>query len=262
MLCVRLWVLWLVLLVGLSGCVPVGGDGVRLRVFAAASLTEAMGELGEAFEEVHPGVDVELYLAGSSQLAAQLREGAVADVFASANVVQMAGLVGAGLVAESGVVTMATNELVLIVPVDNLARIGSWGDLGRPGVAILTAVEGVPVREYTDRLVGEMPVSFQRAFAANVVSEEENVRQVAAKIGLGEADAAVVYRSDVTPALAERVVQIPLSLGRDVVASYAIAPLRDAPQPELAGEFVAFVEGEVGQAVLAGWGFGTAVVEE
>lgn len=228
----------------------------ELTVFAAASLTDAFNELAEAFEAQHDGVQVALNFAGSSQLAAQLNEGAAADIFASANPLQMQAVVGAGRIVPGSEKLFVSNRLTVIVPADNPAGITALEDLAQPGVHLILAVEGVPVRQYTDEIVATFPADFQESFYANLVSEEDNVRQAAAKIALGEADAGIVYTSDVTPDIASQVQQITIPEAQNVVASYPIAPLADAPAPELAQRFIDFVLSHEGQAILARWGFG------
>ncbi|MCA9935436.1 MAG: molybdate ABC transporter substrate-binding protein [Anaerolineales bacterium] len=244
------------LLLTLSGCQLGKEKTPQLTVFAAASLTDAFSELAQAFEAQNPGVDVITNFGGSSQLAAQLSQGAMADVFASANPAQMQAVIATGRIANDGEQPFASNHLTIIVPADNPAAITGLSDLARPGVALILAVPGVPVRAYTDEIVTAMDMPFQQGFYANLVSEEDNVRQVTAKIALGEADAGVVYTSDVTPDIASLVQLVPLSDAQNVTAVYPIAPLIDAPQPELAQAFVAFVRSEAGQAVLSRWGFG------
>ena len=233
-----------------------------LTVFAAASLGDAFTELAKAFEAAAPGATVVLNFAGSSQLAAQLREGAAADVFAPANPAQMAAVISAGRITVGTEQLFATNRLTVIVPVDNPAGIGRFEDLAGPDVALVLAVEGVPVRDYTDTLAAGLPPAVRVQFYANVVSEEGNVRQVAAKIALGEADAGVVYASDVTPDLAGRVRQIAIPAAQNVLAAYPIAPLADAPAPALARAFIDFVLSAEGQGILARWGFGPAAAGE
>ncbi len=240
----------------LTSCQQGRGDSTQLTVFAASSLTDAFTELAQAFAEQNPGVEVILNFGGSSQLAAQLREGAVADVFASANPLQMEAAVSAGRVGPSTELPFASNRLIIIVPAANPADIETLADLARPDVALLLAVPGVPVRVYTDQLITALDADFQRRFYANLGSEEDNVRQVAAKIALGEADAGIVYATDLTPDIAALVRHIALPVEQDVIASYLIAPLVDAPHAEWAQAFVAFVRSETGQAVLSRWGFG------
>lgn len=254
-----------VLLLALTGC---GGETAirapaprELTVFAAASLTDAFSELATAFEEQNEGVSVVLNFAGSSQLAAQLREGVVADVFASANPTQMQAVVDAGLVSSDVPRWFVSNRLTVVVPADNPAGIAALEDLAQPGVGLVLAVEGVPVRQYTDEIVAALPPDQQQALYANLVSEESNVRLVAAKIALGEADAGIVYTSDITPDLAAQVRQLPIPDEQNVVAVYPIAPLNDAPHPELAQAFVDLALSPEGQAILAQWGFGPPPAE-
>ena len=239
----------------LFGCTSQPGQPKQLTIFAAASLTDAFTELAHSFEAQNKGVAVALNFAGSSQLAAQLAEGAVADVFAPANPAQMQAIINAGRIAAGSETLFVSNRLTVIVPADNPANIVTFEDLTQPNVQLILAVPGVPVRQYTDEIVAQMPADFQAQFYANLVSEEDNVRQVAAKIALGEADAGLVYTSDITPDLATQVQQIGIPDGQNVVASYPIAPLADAPNPELAQAFIEFVLSTEGQAILGKWGF-------
>jgi molybdate transport system substrate-binding protein len=228
----------------------------ELTIFAAASLSDAFSELATAFEAQNEGAAIILNFAGSSQLAAQLGEGAPADVFAPANPAQMQAMIDARRIVAGSEVLFVSNRLTIIVPAENPAGITALDDLARPGVQLILAVEGVPVRQYTDEIVATLPTDFQTAFYANLVSEEDNVRQVVAKIALGEADAGFVYTSDVTPEITRQIKQIIIPDGQNVVASYPIAPLADAPSPNLAQAFIEFVLSAEGQAILGKWGFG------
>ncbi|HLU08163.1 MAG TPA: molybdate ABC transporter substrate-binding protein, partial [Oceanobacillus sp.] len=161
-----------------------------LLVFAAASLTDAFEEIATAFEAENPGVDVLFNFAGSSALATQLVEGAPADVFASANTRQMRVAIEAGRIAEQPLV-FARNWLVLITPADNPANIESLRDLANPGVKLVVAAPEVPVRVYTDVMLARLASvptygsAYRTAVLANIVSEEDNVRQVFLKVALG-----------------------------------------------------------------------------
>jgi molybdate transport system substrate-binding protein len=228
----------------------------EITVFAASSLTDAFGEIAEAFAAQHADAKIVYNFAGSSQLAAQLSEGVDADVFASANSKQMQAAVDAGRITAGTEAPFVSNRLTIIVPADNPAGITALEDLAKPDLQLILAVEGVPVRDYTDEIVAAMPADFQTQFYANLVSEEDNVRQVSAKVALGEADAGIVYTSDVTPDITDKVQQIPIPDDQNVIATYPIAPLTDAPHPELAQSFIDFVLGEEGQAILSRWGFG------
>lgn len=246
------------LLVGCSSTTPEAEtpEPQELIVFAASSLTDAFNGLEKAFEAANEGVDVIMNYASSSQLAAQLNEGIAADVYASANPTQMQVVIDGGRIAAGTDTLFVSNRLVVITPADNPANITSLEDLANEGIALVLAVEGVPVRAYTDQIVAARPADFQEAFYANLVSEEDNVRQVSAKVALGEADAGVVYTSDVTPDIADKVAQINILDEQNVIATYPIAPLTDAQNPELAQSFITFVLSDEGQAILANWGFG------
>jgi molybdate transport system substrate-binding protein len=234
-------------------------------VFAAASLTDAFTEIGEVFESQNPGVTVLFSFAGSSDLATQLAEGAPADLFASANSRQMQNVVDAGRTAGEPV-NFLTNSLVVIVPADNPAGIETLADLANEGIGFVSAAPDVPIREFTEQVLDkatadpEYGADFKEAVMANLVSEEANVRQLAAKVALGEADAGIVYKSDVTPDIAGQVRVIEIAEAVNVVAVYPIAVADDSAYPELAQAFIDFVLSDEGQDILNRWGFGPAPV--
>jgi molybdate transport system substrate-binding protein len=228
----------------------------KLTVFAAASLTESFGEIATAFETSHPGVDVTLNFAGSNTLRAQIDQGAQADVFASANTKEMDALVSSGLVVEGVPQTFLTNRLVVITPTENPAGISTFDDLARPGLKLVLAAEDVPVGRYARQMLDNAGADFKTKVLANVVSNEADVKQVLAKVQLGEADAGIVYASDAVAAPELPVIEIPAEW--NVLAKYPIAALKDAPQPKLADEFVAFVLSSDGQSILQKWGFSPA----
>jgi molybdate transport system substrate-binding protein len=242
----------------LAGCTsPVVEDEVV--VYAAASLTNAFEDLGAAFEVAHPGETVTLNFGASSQLASQLAEGAQADVFASANPAQMQVAADAGRIeTQQG---FASNRLVLIVPAGNPARIGGLADLLAPNrLSLVLAAPGVPVRDYADealdRLVASDATLDRAAMSTNLVSEEANVRQVVAKVALGEADAGIVYTTDGTPDVIDQLEMIEIPDAFNVTTTYPIGLVSGAPHPALARQFIDFVLSADGQAVLANWGFG------
>lgn len=243
-------------LMACSGAQTEANNSQQVVVFAASSLTDAFNELAEEFQGQNEGIEVVFNYGGSSQLAAQLTEGAAADVFASANATQMQNVIDNGRIAAGTEEMFVSNRLTIVVPDDNPAGIAALEDLAQPDVQLILAVEGVPVRQYTDEIVAVMDADFQQQFYGNLVSEEENVRQVSAKVALGEADAGIVYTSDVTPDTAAQVQQITIPEAQNVIATYPIAPLADAPHPELAQRFIEFVLSTEGQAILARWGFG------
>lgn len=231
-----------------------------LTVFAAASLTNAFEELAEAFEAANTGVDVVFSFAGSSDLVAQLAQGAPADVFASANNAQMTVAVDGGRIAGNPQ-TFAQNRLVLLVPAENPAQISSLQDLAKENVQLIIAAPAVPVREYTNQMLDLLAAdpaygeSYREAFMANIVSEEQNVRQVSAKIALGEADAGIVYLSDVTPDISTQVIAIPIPDALNTIASYPIATVTESAHPDLAQAFVDYVLSDAGQGILQRWNF-------
>jgi molybdate transport system substrate-binding protein len=235
-----------------------GQDRQTLTVFAAAALTDAFTDIGVAFSVENPQAEVIFSFDNSSNLAAQILEGAPADVFASANLRQMQRVKAAGLLAEPPRL-FVRNRLALIVPADNPANLRDLRDLAREGLALVLAAEGSPVRDYTNRLLERLAVpygeDYPRAVLANLVSEEGNVRQVTAKVALGEADAGIVYVSDVTPDIAEQVRLIPIPDLFNAYAFFPIATLRESEQSDLARAFIAFVLSDAGQAILAKWNF-------
>lgn len=239
-----------------------GSAGLRgeVRVFAAASLTDAFQELGRMLEARQPGLRVTLNFGASSALRAQLEQGARADVFASANPAEMDKARRAGLLAEEPRV-LARNRLVVIVPRANPAGIRELADLARPGVRLVWAAPEVPIARYTEdvlRRLAQDPAfgpDFPDRVRARAVSQEQDVRQMVIKVALGEADAAIVYASDVTPDLQERLAALPIPGRYNVTAVYPIAVLRDAPNPAGARAFVALALSPEGQRALQRWGF-------
>jgi molybdate transport system substrate-binding protein len=233
-----------------------GGRTVTVQVLAAASLAEAFGELAPAFERSHPGVRVRASFGGSQQLASQLEQGAIADVFASADERWMRDVAGHGLLMGAAQ-AFAHNRLAVIVPNANPGHIQRLQDLARPRVALVLAADAVPVGRYSRAMLRNLSAdpAFGRDFDArvlrNVVSEEEDVKAVVGKVQLGEADAGIVYASDITPAVAGRVRSIAIPARANVVARYPIAVLRGAPASDAACAFVAFVRSPEGRRILA-----------
>jgi molybdate transport system substrate-binding protein len=251
----------LTFIVGLTSFVTLQGQERRtLIIFAASSLTDAFEEIGSAFEAANPGVEVLFNFGGSSTLAAQLTDGAPGDVFASANTRQMQVVRQSGRIAGEPR-TFARNQLVLIAPDDNPAGITSLRDLSNPGVKLVVAAPDVPVRTYTDLMLARLESlptygdTFRRAVMDNIVSEEDNVRQVFLKVALGEADAGIVYQSDITLSATDQVLPIPIPRAVNAFASYPIAVLNDSDHPEIAQSFTEYVLSSAGQDTLTRWGF-------
>jgi molybdate transport system substrate-binding protein len=228
-----------------------------LTVYAAASLTDAFNEIGKAFAEEHPGVVVAFNFGGSQNLRTQIEQGAPADVFASANAKEMDTLVTGNFVEASAPKVFLTNQLVVILPKDNPAGIASLEDLSKPELKLVLAAEDVPAGRYARQILDNLNAQFGAGYKdkvlANVVSNEDNIRQAVTKIQLGEADASIVYVSDAvaTPDLLR--IEIPADV--NVLAEYPIAPLVRSENLELADEFMAYVLSSGGQATLKKWGF-------
>ena len=233
----------LVLLV--TGCGS--SDARTVRVLAASSLTAPLQAVAAAFAERHPDVEVELHFAGTPRLVLQLREGAPADVFASADEVWMERVVAAGLVAGAPR-TFATNRLAVVTPPGNPEGLATLADLTRPGLVVLLCGPEVPAGRYAREALARAGLALRPA------SDEPSVKAVVTKVALGEADAGIVYATDARGA---DVHGIPLPAGHDVRASYPVAALDGGSAPAEGAAFVDFLLGPEGRAVLASFGFGT-----
>jgi molybdate transport system substrate-binding protein len=231
-----------------------------LTVFAAASLRDALPAAAAAWPG-GAGVAPEYNFGGSQALLAQLRQGAPADVFAAADQQTMDAAVAAGLVEAPQV--FARNSLVVVFPHDNPAHIRALADLARPGLKLVLAAPSVPAGAYTlqalDRFAADPAYgpAYRRAALANVVSQEDNVRQALAKVQLGEADAAVVYGTDAQAAAGgpNGVGALAIPDRYNVLARYYIAVVKSARRPAAARAFLDYTVSAPGQAALARFGF-------
>jgi molybdate transport system substrate-binding protein len=223
-----------------------------LTVLAAASLTDTFTELGKQFEAAHPGVTVALSFDGSPTLVTQIEQGAPADVFASADTANMQKLSDDGFVA--GTPTLfATNNLVIAVPKDNPAGITGLNDLTKPGVTTVTCAAGVPCGDVATKVFAAAGVT------VTPVSLEQNVKSVATKVSSDEADAGMIYSTDVAAtngALTAIALPDDPAITAAAQTQYPIAVVKDAPQADLASQFIAFVLSAPGQSVLSAAGFG------
>ena len=219
-----------------------------LTVFTAASLRGTFTEIGEQFEAAYPGVTVTLSFAGSSDLVTQITAGAPADVFASADERNMQKVTDAGLAAGTPV-DFATNTLEIATPPGNPAGITSFADLARPGTSVVVCAPQVPC--------GAAAVEVEEATGVDVapVSEEGSVTDVLGKVTSGEADAGLVYTTDVTGA-GDQVTGVPFPESEQAVNTYPVTALTGADDAQLAAAFVTFVTGAQGREVLSAAGFG------
>jgi molybdate transport system substrate-binding protein len=219
-----------------------------LTVFAAASLKAPFTKLATTFEESHPGTKVALSFAGSSDLVTQISQGAPADVFASADTKNMAKLADAGLL-DGAAANFATNVLAIAVPPANPASIASFADLARPGVRVVVCAGQVPC--------GTATAAVEKATGVTLkpVSEESSVTDVLGKVTSGEADAGIVYVTDVRAA-GDKVKGIPFAEADKAINTYPIATVGSSKNKELAAAFNALVTGAEGKKVLSDAGFG------
>ncbi len=233
---------------------------VTLKVFAADSLTAVFTKLGNQFHTLHPNVTLSFNFAGSNTLAAQINQGAPADVFASANLTQMNVVVSAGGIDASSVQVFAHNHIVVIIPKSNPGNITTLQDLAKPGVKIVLGASSVPAGAYALQFLASASAdpsfgsSYKANFLKNVVSYQTDVGGVLSQVTTGDADAGIVYISDAdTDASSLSTIAIPANL--NPTAIYPIAPVKSSAQASTAAAFVAFVMSSEGQSVLASFGF-------
>ena len=247
----------LILVVALAACsssssstsTGSAGGSTDLTVFAASSLTAAFTKIGTDFEAANPGTKVTFNFGSSTDLATQISSEGTADVFASAS-----GTAMDTVAKDPGVEDrrdFVTNQLVIITPTDDPGGVSSLEDLAKPGLQVVLAAEGVPVGDYARQMLDEQGLT--KDVMANVVSNEPDDASVVAKVHSGEADAGIVYTSDVASSDV-RGVTIPDD--QNVVATYPIAVVSGATQADMAATFVGYVTGSQGQATLQQYGFG------
>jgi molybdate transport system substrate-binding protein len=236
---------------------PSSVESFELTIFGAASLTDALTEIESVYESERPGADLVIATDSSAALRTQIEEGAPADVFLSADTGNPDELAEAGLSGEP--IRYAGNSLALVVPVGNPAGIQTPADLATPGVLIIAAGPEVPITAYATEVVANLaalpgyPAGFAEAYAANVASEEENVRAVLNRIELNEGDAAFVYQTDALASDAVEVVDIPEEA--NTAATYAGCVVAASDQLGEAEAFLDWLTGPRGQALLADFGF-------
>ncbi|HXM55156.1 MAG TPA: molybdate ABC transporter substrate-binding protein [Candidatus Dormibacteraeota bacterium] len=226
---------------------PTPGVSGTLTVLAAASLTQAFTKIGDDLHAKYPGLDVKFSFAGSSTLVTQIQQGAPADVFASADQANMQKVTGGGLATGTPSV-FAHNELQIAVQAGNPKHITSVSDLANPAIKVAVCAPGVPCGTYSTTTFTKAGVTVKP------VSQEQDVKSVLTKVGLGEADAGVVYVTDVKSGGSQvEGVAIPDNL--NTTAEYPIVELKSTQDEAAAKAFVDYVVGTQGQRTLAGFGF-------
>ncbi|HEY3336651.1 MAG TPA: molybdate ABC transporter substrate-binding protein [Candidatus Limnocylindrales bacterium] len=250
------------LVLGVAACTSGGASPssspVQLQVYAAASLKKVMAALTAAYTAANPGVTLSLSSDSSAALETKIEQGAPADVFLSADTKNPGKLVDAGL-ATGDVTVFAGNLLTIAVPAANPAGITTPADLARAGVKVVAAGEGVPITRYATQLVANLasvsgyPGDFARLYAANIVSREDNVSAIVAKLALGEGDAGIVYVTDATGA--GGITTVPVADSVNVPATYGGVAVKASTVPGAARAFLAWLTGPDAQAVFAEAGF-------
>ena len=238
-----------------------GGDkqGGTLTILAASSLTDAFGELGNNFEKQNEGVEVKQTFGASSDLLAQIQQGAPADVFASAAEEEMDAAEKEDLLSGTPRVFVRNRE-VIMVPKDNPANINSLEDMAKPDIKLVLAAKDVPAADYAVEILGKAKTEygdggFEKDVRSNIVSREADVRASVTRVVVGDADATFGYASDYTPDIRDKVKVIKIPPDLNIIATYPMASLKDAEDPELAEKWVDLVTSEQGQKVLEKWNF-------
>ena len=231
---------------------------VNLTIYAAASLKAALAKATTAYEAANPGTTLAISTDSSAALETKIEQGAPADVLLSADTANPQKLVDKGLAAGS-ITKFAGNLLTVIVPMANPAGIQTPADLAKPGIKVIAAGDTVPITKYATQLVANLakqpgyPADFAARYTANVVSKEENVAAVVAKIELGEGDAGIVYVTDAKTSTKVTTVAVPDAA--NVPATYGGVVVKASPNLAAAQAFLAWLAGPDGQAILASFGF-------
>jgi molybdate transport system substrate-binding protein len=231
---------------------------VDVIVFAAASLKGALEAAEPVYEAANPGVNLLISTDASSALETKIEQGAPVEVFLSADTTNPQKLVDKGLTAGPAV-NFAGNKLTVIVPIANPARITTPKDLANKGVKIIAAGDAVPITKYANQLVADLakepgyPADFVAAYNANVVSKEDNVKALVAKLELGEGDAGIAYVTDAKASTKVATVEVPPAA--NVLATYAGVVVNASPNQAAATAYLTWIAGSDGQAILSGYGF-------
>ena len=233
-----------------AGCASSDDTTTSLRIAATSSLTEVFNDIGEQFMLANPDITIAFNFASSSDLALQISQGLPADVFASADVKNMAKVTDAGLL-HGQPVAFATNSLEIVVEKGNPLFIDSLAQLASPGLLFVTCPIEVPIGAYTAEVLRNAGVTVAPA------SLEENVKGILTKVALGEADAGIVYRTDILAA-GNSVTGVPIADNVNVTTKYLIGALRDSQNQDASQRFIIFLSSEQGQKIFSQFGFGPA----
>jgi molybdate transport system substrate-binding protein len=218
-----------------------------IQVFAASSLTASFNAVGIAFHKANPGAGVNFNFAGTPTLVTQIEQGAPADVFASADTTNMDKLTADGFTSGSSQV-FAHNQLEIVVAPGNPKGINGLADLAKPGLIYISEGSAVPAGKYSLQALASAGVK------VTPKSLETSVSAVIGKIELGEADAGIVYTTDITAA-GNKVQGVPIPAANNVIATYPIVAVKATKSPDVAKAFIAYVLSAIGQSTLAGFGF-------
>jgi molybdate transport system substrate-binding protein len=237
---------------------PTDGPPASLTIYGAATLKGPHDQLKASYEAGHPGTTLTISTDSSATLRTQIEQGAPADVFLSADVANPKRLVDAGL-ADGDLVDFAGNLLTVVVPTANPARIATPADLARRGVKVIAAGDEVPITTYANQAIGllaDLPgyaPGFAAGYAANIVSREDNVKAVIAKIELGEGDAGIVYVTDAKASTNVQAIAIPVQA--NIPATYAGVVVKASKHLAAAHAFLDWMNGAEAQLILTELGF-------
>lgn len=237
---------------GYASSVTSGGQQTTMEALVAANATDPMAGIIQAYEALHPGINIKASYAGTQVLQTQLEQGAPADLFLSANLSHIQALAKEGLVQKY--YKVSNDHEVIIVPKNNPGHITSLKDLGTQNVKLIIGVNDVPIGQYTRQIFQKAAASYGTGFDAtvmsHVVSTETNVKQILETVAMGEADAGIVYMTDVTPNFKSQVKIINIPSQYNVVSTNYIAVPTHSPHPQQAEALLQFMLSAPGQAVF------------
>jgi molybdate transport system substrate-binding protein len=232
-----------------------------MTVLAASSLANALNDISAAWKTTYPSTALVTSTGATSTLRMQIEQGSPADVLLGADTTNAQALIDEED-AIGPVTPFATNVLTVIVPASNPKGIQTPADLAKPGTCVIAAATSVPINKYSEQLVAnlaqrpEYGASFATGYEANICSREDNVGAVVNKISLGEGDAAIVYVTDAEAG--QNLQQIAVPADSNVLATYGGVPIKSSPNASTAADFLTWLRGPAGQAVLRAHGFGAA----